>query len=138
MVTKSLATDRTYVLLQGRVRKGVLHIQGSGTEVNRPYGVADNITIGLSTKDWLEKLPEDLVSLAGTGMKYFPVQAVINDGRIHVQVKGSPGCNRGYGLAFDVKIDAHTQLAKFIDLELATAAKLIPVVEKAEVEIKCN
>jgi len=103
-IAESLAgTGKRYVVLQARVRDGKLHIQGRGVPVNRPYGVAVDVSIPDNLREWFEEQDHILPSLANTDAMYVPIQARIKDGLIHVQVRGNKPYNRPYGAAFDIK-----------------------------------
>jgi len=125
MIVESLAgTGRRYVQLQARLYPKGLHVQGEGNEVNRSYGVAETFPINPELRAYLEKVEAEagLSSLAGTGKKYFPLQAVLNraEGQmfIHFQVPFKEAYNREYGAAFDVPIGEAPYLAVFIASEL--------------------
>jgi len=105
MINTSLAgTSTQYTPIQGRIRDGKLHIQGQGTEVNRPYGVAVEVEVPAKLAKWLGEQGHILPSLVeGSSTKYVPMQARVKDGRVHVQVAGTPGLNRPGYTAFDVE-----------------------------------
>jgi len=122
MLTQSLAgTGRVYVQLQARLYPEGLHVQGQGTEVNRGYGVAETFPISPDLRDYLAKVEQaeaELPSLAGTGKRYFRLQAVLNrkDNQVfvHFQVAFREGYNRHYGAAFDIPVKNAPNLAVFI------------------------
>jgi len=127
MIAESLAgTGRRYVQLQARMYPQGLHVQGKGVNVNRDYGVAVTFPIHSELRNYLYKVEDAsarLDSLAGTGKKYFYLQAVLNrrDNNllIHFQVPFAESYNRDYGAAFDVPVASATELAVFIASELA-------------------
>ncbi len=105
MLTKSFVTDTPYLQAQARVRDGFLHIQALGAEGNRPYGYSFTTQQELpkAVAEFLDNLDDALVSMAGTGAMYFPVQLKAEDGQVHVQVDGNgETLNREYGAAFDL------------------------------------
>ncbi len=120
---KSLATgSETYVKLQGSIREdGLLHIQGRGPEVNRPYGVATDqdldtdLCLGTEVTKWLKNLPTDLHSLV-SDRKYFPILGRDKTNYFHIQIPG-PALNRDYGAAFDLySAEIVGPLRKFYEL----------------------
>jgi hypothetical protein len=111
--TKSFATSKTdYTVVQGRIKNGYLHIQGSGENVNRSYGVAVDFPVEADLADWMNSLNHPIKTLAGSDAMYFPLQYAIRENNIHFQVKGST-FNRSYGAAFNVDIDEVSELAEF-------------------------
>ena len=115
-IVKSLAgTGRQYVRMQARVKEGKLHIQGKGTVINRPYGIALDVTLHESILKWFEKQEHTEKSLANTDAMYVPIQAKpLSENVVHIQVKGSE-FNREYGLAIDT---TSPELYKFVTSEL--------------------
>jgi len=115
---KSLAgTGVKYVRIQGRIKGGLLHIQGEGVEINRHYGVAVNITVTDDVAGWITQQKHTLSSLVESSAKYVPLQAKIASSNlpvVHVQGAGSE-FNREYGIAFDVISD---ELYDFVKEEL--------------------
>jgi len=126
MIAESQAgTGRDYVQLQARLYPQGLHVQGQGICINRDYGVAVTFAIPSQLRAYLEKVEAEaakLDSLAGTGKRYFCLQAVLNregsDLVIHFQVPFKETYNRAYGAAFDVPVARATELAMFIAAEL--------------------
>ena len=113
--TKSFATSKTdYTAIQGRIKGGILHIQGSGDNVNRDYGVAVDFPVDPTIQAYLEQRPHTEKTLAGTDAMYFPLQYAIRGNYIHFQVRGN-NFNRGYGAAFDVNADLLPDLVTFAD-----------------------
>jgi hypothetical protein len=105
---KSLAgTDKVYVEVQGRVRNGLLHIQGRGPEGNRLYGVAVDLPIDGDFATWLDGQTHSLQSLADTGHLYLPMQVRVAD-TIRLQVPGTE-FNRPYGAAVRFPITDETE-----------------------------
>ncbi|MCK5016316.1 MAG: hypothetical protein KAS32_04515 [Candidatus Peribacteraceae bacterium] len=124
MLKQSLAgTNKDYVVLQVAPYSGTdLHIQGSGHESNRNYGVAVTFPCSADLHAFITKNGKAFTkSLAGTGRKYCELQATFREGGsvIHFQLPANTGCNRSYGIAFQVKSDELPELAKFIDAELS-------------------
>ena len=52
--------------------------------------------------EWLEENAH-LHSLAGTDAKYVPARVRVKNGKLHIQLEGTP-FNRDYGAAIDVDI----------------------------------
>jgi len=102
---KSLAeSGKDYIVIQGRIRDGKLHIQGKGPYINRDYGVATNIPVADHFIKFMESCTHSLTSLV-TDRAYVPMQfRVYPDNWIHIQIKG-PQHNRNYGAVLDVKSD---------------------------------
>jgi hypothetical protein len=118
---KSLATDKSYVAAQARVkRNGSLHIQAQGSAINRDYGVSATIEIPGDLAEWFRSQERPLNSMACSGKSYTAIQMRYDDELecINVQVKGTPS-NRGYGAAF--KIHAGCADAEGIYLFLSVA-----------------
>ena len=113
--TKSFASSKNdYTVVQGRMKKGKLHIQGNGEEVNRSYGVAVDFPVMSDLAEWFDTcLYHSYPSLAGTEAMYFTLQYAIRDGNIHFQVAGNENFNRQYGAAFNVEIDIVPELELF-------------------------
>lgn len=119
MSLQSLAgTGRLYVALQARANGlNSLHIQGSGPEVNRSYGVAVDVAAPEELVEWLRQQPHTLRSLAGSDQIYVPIQArPAAEGKVHVQVQGTSPLNRSYGAAFNVE---SPELYEFVSRALA-------------------
>jgi len=116
MITKSLATDRNYVVFQASLRNNSLHIQGEGVEVNRPYGVAENFQI--EDPKYFQDLTPVALSLAGTKKEYFRLQGVVNGDTVHFQIKNGQD-NRDYGKVIDIPVEKIPSVAKFINAELS-------------------
>ena len=116
MITKSLATDRNYVVFQASLRDYSLHIQGEGIEVNRPYGVAENFSI--ETPEYFQALNPIALSLAGTKKEYFRLQGVVNGETVHFQIKDGED-NREYGKVLDIPVSKIPNVAEFIRKELS-------------------
>lgn len=120
MLNKSFTGSKVnYVVLQARVSGDTLHIQGSGKEINRSYGVAQNVPLvkfGADT-DWLDTLDTNNDSLAGTNKKYFEFQAKIQSDTLHIQIPG-PEFNRDYGLSMNVPQGVMPDVTKFVKAEL--------------------
>lgn len=133
MLTKSLAgTGRDYVVLQIRERAEdeVWHVQGRGENVNREYGVAEDIPFAFHGSEDRPKLARAGKSMyAGSSARYSPAFAVLNDGTVHIQIPDGP-VNREYGAVLDIPAKKVPDLAKFIQLELDKGETLkVKVVE---------
>jgi hypothetical protein len=95
-------TDKSYAVLQVRMKGGRLHVQGRGVAVNRDYGVAVEVDVPLKLATWIDGQHHTEPSLAGTGMKYVPCQVRLRNSVAHFQIPGGE-YNRDYGAAFDVE-----------------------------------
>lgn len=101
MGTKSFASgNNDYVAVQAVVQGDSLHIQGIGPSVNRPYGVAVDLTAPSDLVTWFKGLPRTNPSGTGSKNRYAPMQTALRSGKVHFQVNG-PSLNRTYGAAFD-------------------------------------
>ena len=134
----SFATSKNdYVDLQIRATgSDSLHIQGSGPETNRGYGVAVQLTAPPALIDWINGLKATRKSLAGTSAKYVNAQAAVRNGRVHFQVSG-PSLNRSYGASFT---DGNGDLMVFIgrvqeQAKKEAAAKIVVPVKKYDITL---
>lgn len=146
MLTKSFATEKSYVLGQGRAYSATtLHVQFPNGEVNRAYGFAGDVEVPAEMLSFIEANKDaSLVSKAGTGQIYAAIQARPRKGCIHFQVSGAaapewaekakailpaevyakiaPAAaakgNRSYGIAFDVPKEGNEELWAFLAGEL--------------------
>ena len=115
MSKKSFATAKTdYTEIQARLYEDGLHVQGSGEEVNRQYGVAVTFPVEGDLAAWFKTLNREINSLAGTGAKYFPAQYALRGNNVHFQVAG-PTFNRSYGAAFNISQDQLPELVEFVE-----------------------
>lgn len=121
MLNKSFTgSNKMYAVLQARNSGETFHIQGKGQKVNRDYGVAENIdaeNLPESFVDWADTLDHIFESLAGTGKKYFRLQAKIVGNSLHVQIPG-PENNRNYGMAFEISSSLLPDITAFVKAEL--------------------
>jgi len=120
-MVKSLATGKTdYVSV--RLRKADacrLHLQGEGASVNRNYGISGNIAVTPDFANYINNLPKDFYSLAGTGRQYVNAQVAIREDTLHFQVNGVPfdgNGHRDYGAILDISVDSFFALADFVRL----------------------
>lgn len=108
---------KEYVELQGRIMNvGWIHVQGRGSFVNRPYGVADNVKLkDEDTADVLKLLTRDRKSLAHTGKGYFPMQARLRkkDNVVVIQVPAKT-FNKPWGIQVEVPAAEVPALAEFL------------------------
>jgi len=120
MLNKSFTgSNKNYVVLQARLSDDYFHIQGKGKEVNRNYGVAEDISaenFGADI-DWTDSLDHINSSLAGTDRKYFRFQAKIAGTNLHIQIPG-PELNRNYGLSMNIPVEVLPNVAQFVKAEL--------------------
>jgi hypothetical protein len=126
MITKSLATDRNYVVFQASLRDNKLHIQGEGVSVNRPYGVAEDFPV--NNPEYFQALKPTALSLAGTKKEYFRLQGVVNGDKVHFQIKDGKD-NRDYGKVLDIAVAKIPKVAEFIQKELAQFGESVEVEE---------
>lgn len=122
MIKPSLTgSGKPYVVLQARVKNGMLHVQGRGTAINREYGIADDLSVNVNN---FGGIASGLKSLADTGERYFAVLGKLwDDGTLHFQIPG-PERNRDYGMAFDMSPKGHKALVDFIKAELAVTKQV--------------
>jgi len=124
MLAHSLAeTDTVYVVLQARlVGNKYLHVQGAGPNVNRDYGVAEDIWLNRMSqelRDWFRQWHTEKVHFRRTSLdedsseRYARIHARLNGLRMHFQVHGS-SLNRCYGTAFDIPNGILPDLYKFL------------------------
>lgn len=120
-MSKSLASgqnDYVDVFIRNR-GDGSFHIQGKGPEINREYGLSDNIVVSDSTfAKWVECVPHKFSSLANTGRKYIAAQVAVRHSDLHFQIPG-PKYNRPYGAVVDVPVTKNPNIKKFITAALA-------------------
>lgn len=103
--TKSLASNKQYVLAQVDKRHGKYHFQVACPEINRDYGLSFNASGGAPALDNMLNAISHVPSLTGSGKPYMPCQIRARNGYVlHVQVKG-PEINREYGVAVDLDVD---------------------------------
>ena len=102
-----------------------MHIQGSGGEINRNYGVAIDLSkssFGNDLWNYMTELSTPNKSLyPGSPAKYFELQAKVAKAVnvVHFQIASEKHFNRDYGASFELPIDNCTQdLANFIVEEL--------------------
>lgn len=121
MLNKSFTgSSKNYVVLQARNSNGTFHIQGKGKDINRDYGVAENISADKFPQDfseWSDSLDHIYPSLAGTDRKYFRLQAKVIGEYLHIQVPG-PESNRNYGMAFEISSEDLPDVTAFVQAEL--------------------
>lgn len=88
---QSLAgTERQYVLGQGKLVNGMLHMQFAGDHGNREYGLSADAEVGSALSGFTPSVK--LTSLRGNGRPYFGLQvSVEGDGSVKVQIPGSGG-----------------------------------------------
>ena len=122
MKVESLAgTGKDYTALQAYTREEALHIQGSGENGNRDYGVAVDIPTDKFPSDlwdwlvWMTEEKGNIKSLADNSDVdcYFPIQVRVRADTLHFQVKGEHSFNREYGAAFDIPATAYPDLVAF-------------------------
>ncbi|MCK5021177.1 MAG: hypothetical protein KAS32_29475 [Candidatus Peribacteraceae bacterium] len=123
MLTKSLAgTGKDYVVLQAAPYDGNdIHVQGSGHDINREYGVAVTFPVSEDLHEFIGEYGSLFTkSLAATGRNYCKLQATFREGGkvIHFQLAADANCNRSYGMAFQVNSEDLPELADFIQAEL--------------------
>jgi len=118
-----LGTSKRYLEIQAYVRtqalegQDSLHIQGRGSNVNRPYGVAVDIdysTIGLPMIEWLKSIPRNFESMAGSEKRYFSLgmRYVASKDAINFQVAYEP-YNTKYGGTFSMDANQVPALKAF-------------------------
>jgi len=98
----SFVTGTPYVQFQFKVLGDCLHVQGAGPEVNRKYGVAENVDLNVFATecDWWREVPQDAISLTGSGVAYANMRArLTEDGDVKIQVASPTPVNRTYGLS---------------------------------------
>jgi len=113
----SFVTGTPYVQLQFKVLGDCLHIQGAGPEVNRKYGVAENVDLNVFATecDWWREVPQDATSLTGSGVAYANMRArLTEDGDVKIQVASPTPVNRTYGLSACIDGDALPLIVQFL------------------------
>lgn len=136
-IQSSLAgTGKLYVSIQAYIREDeeTLHVQGKGPDVNRPYGLSEDINlveIESLLVDWLRGVNRYYNSMAGTHAKYFAAQFryVPSLNVFNIQVnKGdsTDNYNTKYGAAFNVDASVHPKMKSFWDRCFAPASPAKP------------
>lgn len=85
VVNRTIPEDAKVV--QVRPVSGLFHVQGKGVTINRNYGVSTDFTAQLAQK-WLEEQETTEDSLTGSGNKYVPARAFVEDDQLYVLVEG--------------------------------------------------
>jgi len=102
-------TFKQYAVGQIRpVCPGTVNFQFTGSDGNRPYGLALRVAAPVAFYDWLANQQRALKSLANTGEAYMPVQVRVVwidcEPYLHAQVIGGFCGNRAYGYSVNLPL----------------------------------